>query len=253
MRDDFLVSEIFNSIQGEGPDLGRPALFIRLFGCNLRCTYCDTKHTWKLDGPVPDPKAKLRRVSIKDMAHKVTESCPQSSFLGSYLPQRPIHHCGKCSKLIVVTGGEPMLQADKILYLAAKCKNWDIQFSIETAGTIWHDQLSSTHNIQFVVAPKLENSGNPTSLTYKDELLKYANHRFTTFKFVVRDTTDLDEVSDIVRSSFIPSFKVFIVPEGIETDKIQKHLRLVADKSIALGFNVTTRLHVQIWGNTRGV
>lgn len=260
MRDKFLVSEVFNSIQGEGPDLGRQALFIRLGGCNLACTWCDTKFAWDFsskkdpnDGPVFDPQKELQRVSIKDMAYKVAESCPPDTYISSYLTQRPSNRNRSCSKLIVITGGEPMLQADKIVRLIAECECWDVQFSIETSGTIWHDQLALTHNVQFVVSPKLQNSGNPTSLKYRDELINYANRRFTTFKFVVRDESDIDEVSDIVRGASISHFKVFVMPEGTENDTIQKHLRLVADKSIAMGYNITTRLHVQIWDNTRGV
>jgi organic radical activating enzyme len=111
------VNEIFNSIQGEGPAAGEPATFIRLSGCNLKCTGCDTDHS----------------ISIE---FSIEETLPQIS-----------------NDLVVITGGEPTLQLGFNLLverLFAKGHTIDI----ETNGTnqIAGNSLSRIRNV--VISPK---------------------------------------------------------------------------------------------------
>lgn len=99
------VVEIFHTIQGEGPDAGRPAIFIRLQGCNLRCFFCDTDFSH--GGPF-DPKRLLQEAF--DVAS------------------------GSVPTLIVITGGEPLIQNVVPFIKLANASGFEV--AIETAGTI---------------------------------------------------------------------------------------------------------------------
>lgn len=102
----FSVAETFRSIQGEGKDAGRPALFVRLAGCNLSCEFCDTDHkqTGFLDG-----------ASLIEIIVKAAEN----------------------TKLVVFTGGEPLLQPiDQII---PQLKSFGFEIGVETNGTIETD------------------------------------------------------------------------------------------------------------------
>ena len=111
------INEIFYSIQGEGPQVGMPAWFIRTTGCNLSCSWCDTKYALK-DG---------QEMSIKDIKGKINNGC----------------------KNIVITGGEPFLQED-LLDLLKSLTNKNVY--IETNGTIYKSNCIGMAN--FIVSPK---------------------------------------------------------------------------------------------------
>lgn len=117
----FLVHSIFYTIQGEGPFAGLPAIFLRLAGCNLRCFWCDTEFE-KLDG-------------LQAGDYTAAELAEQ---LDTY---RKDYNCD----LIVITGGEPMLQPIPSLIWA--CEPFaDLHFQIETAGTVWPDGMDECLN-----------------------------------------------------------------------------------------------------------
>jgi 7-carboxy-7-deazaguanine synthase len=109
-RGNFLeVQEIFATIQGEGPYAGRPAIFIRLGGCNLKCSFCDTE----FDSP--------KTINLPEIIENVIELSKNSK-------QKIVR------KLVVITGGEPMLQP--ISKLCNKLLKLKFQIQIETNGTL---------------------------------------------------------------------------------------------------------------------
>lgn len=123
------ISEIFYSIQGEGTNLGKPAIFLRLAGCHLRCTWCDSKFTW-------DRKSGKQMTTAKII--KAIKKFP--------------------CKHLVITGGEPLLQQSALKELLEKIP--DYYSEIETSGS-----LATYIDVdQFNCSPKLKNSGNPTRL-----------------------------------------------------------------------------------------
>ena len=117
------VTEIFHSIQGEGPYAGRPAIFIRLTGCNLRCWWCDTE--WNDE---TDPYLSVEEIiqQARDLAQGTTT-------------------------LAVITGGEPVRQPLQRLLPALHQCGFCPQ--IETAGTLWQDCLAEPY-VDIVVSPK---------------------------------------------------------------------------------------------------
>ena len=134
--DTLQVHSIFETIQGEGPFAGRPAIFVRLAGCNLQCPACDTEYT-----SVRTEYTPLELVDILDsMSNSVSNSLS------------PYWH----KKFIVITGGEPFRQrigkALKVLLM----NGYEVQ--VETNGTLFDPYMTSDlirgRNLHFVCSPK---------------------------------------------------------------------------------------------------
>lgn len=225
------INEVFGpTFQGEGPSLGRLSVFLRLAGCNLKCSWCDTPYTWDWQGVNGVP-------FIKDDEMTVLTSRKVA------LQLAPLAHG---ASLLVVTGGEPMLQQRGLQDFFDQY--WFADIEIETNGTVapalYHNHL--TYN----VSPKLANSGSFNSSYDRRKLhpdyLHLPNARF---KFVVQDVSDLNEIKD--NYGDIDSSRIWIMPEGTDQWKLENKARVLADEVLKRGWNMTTRLHVQLWGNER--
>ncbi len=228
--DEFKVSGdgAFFTIQGEGQSIGKPAVFLRLHLCNLECSWCDTKYTW--DKNTPEFWKDSRNWSYDKTIEEIT--------------QYP-------TKRLVVTGGEPMLQQEKISKLTQQIPDWDIE--IETNGTIPPNEALA-ERCQFNVSPKLDNSDNSLNKRFKPEVLRRFNSlQLTNFKFVVRDEKDLEEVSTIVEECGINPDKVIIMPEGTNQTDIKEHALSVVEGVKSRGWRMSPRFHVMLWGDKRGI
>jgi 7-carboxy-7-deazaguanine synthase len=124
--DTLWVQEIFPTIQGEGPLAGMPAVFIRLAGCNLACTFCDTE----FESSEWHPK-------LAEVADEVVGVVREYAI-----------------SLVVITGGEPMRQDIEPLVRTLLESGYTVQ--IETAGTIWRENLRTLlqSGLSFVISPK---------------------------------------------------------------------------------------------------
>lgn len=159
--------------------------------------------------------------------------------------------------MLVITGGEPMLQAKKLPELITALIN-EIpaltRIEIETAGTLFSEEVADFPFVWFNVSPKLENSGNPLELRYKPDVLRAFNQTGrAVFKFVVCGENDLKEIEWITSENNIPDSKVYIMPEGIDSQGQKEKLQHLADEVLKRRWNLTTRLHVLIWETKRGV
>lgn len=241
---DLLVSELYDrlTIQGEGQSIGKLCSFIRTFACPMHCRWCDSAFTWRVSdehphdfAPIYDPKQESKRISIEEITQHFVKLNPP---------------------MIVITGGEPMLQSAKlpelITSLINKIPSLD-RIEIETAGIIWDEKLKGYPFVHFNVSPKLENSGNAKELRYKPDVLRNFRTQGATFKFVIKDEQDLEEVQGIVDEVKIHESKIYIMSEGITGDAINGRLQELAEKVIERRWNLTTRLHVLLWGTKRGV
>lgn len=114
------VSEIFTSFQGEGPYVGTPATFLRLYGCNLNCQWCDTDiSTYEM-------------LSVDDVAEILMTQMEFNNI-----------------NLLVITGGEPTLQMEEIKRLIKELPE-DIKIQLETNGSIFE----YIPEIEYVISPK---------------------------------------------------------------------------------------------------
>ncbi len=227
--DTLVVAETFGATwQGEGPSAGRVAGFVRLGRCNLDCAWCDTAYTWDWDRY--DPAVELRTVDVSDV-----------------LAQLDAMGVG----MVVVTGGEPLLQQRHLppLLAGAKDRGWRVE--VETSGTV-APSLPGGLVDQFNVSPKLSNSGVALHRRYKPEVLRsFHSTGSAVFKFVVTGPGDLAEIDAMVHECGLEP--VWIMPEGTDASTVLARMRELADAVLARRWNLTTRLHVLVWGDRRGV
>ena len=225
-----VVAEVFGpTFQGEGPSAGRLAMFVRLGRCNLDCSWCDTPYTW--DWSRYDPAKELRERTVGDLVAELD---------GIGAPQ------------LVVTGGEPLLQQRPLepLLVAGRDRGWRIE--IETNGTIAPLPAVAALVDGWNVSPKLANSGvAPGRRDRPDALRALVATGRAVGKFVVARAEDLDEVAAIVAASGL--LDVWIMPEATDGAALTARLSELAPLVLARGWNLSNRLHVQLWGDARGV
>ncbi len=220
--------EIFASLQGEGLSAGKPCAFIRLSGCNLACEWCDTAYTW--DWSQHDRKANQIRLSEEQAAARI---------LALKQPR------------LVITGGEPLLQGAALARVVALLPGMAIE--IETNGTSAPHRALDPLVHQYNVSPKLAHSGNAAALALlPGRLAMWAADPRAQFKFVIAATEDLGEVLTLTATHAIPPARVWLMPEGRDSDTLRARARWLAPLCAQHGFNFSDRLHIHLYGDTRG-
>lgn len=228
-----VLAECFGpTVQGEGPSCGRRASFIRLGGCNLSCSWCDTPETW--DGQRFNLRQTLTRTPVEEIVARALVGAPP---------------------LVVITGGEPLLHQKQRAWddLLVRLDAAGVDIEVETNGTIPPTPHTASRATRFNVSPKLAHAGDPVGKRVNGKAL--AVLRWTgraAFKFVCATPADVDEVAAFARDHNIPERQVWVMPEGTDSPTLARRLGEIADPAIAAGFNITTRLHVHAWGSEKG-
>jgi 7-carboxy-7-deazaguanine synthase len=247
-RNWLLVSEIFGpTVQGEGPTAGQLSMFIRLGGCNQHCSWCDSKYTWmfterqvsqQIGLSVPfNPAEELKRYTVSWLRDWILESGVD---------------------LIVITGGEPLLQSESVATLISLV-NEEVnapRFEFETAGTVSPAFLTMFENVRFNVSPKLASSGNELELRRNIPVLKELDRQLgTAFKFVIGANTfdaDIAEVQELRKLVGFEDERIWLMPEGITAEVVLGGQIVLAPIVLQHHWNLSTRLHVLLWGAERG-
>lgn len=236
--DDTGGPEIFASVQGEGPSMGMPVAFIRLSRCNLACQWCDTAYTWRFEG---DNRPHRDGVDFDRKANQVTLSEEDVA--------KRILALGQSR--LVITGGEPLLQAPALARLLELLP--DISVEVETNGTTKAPPRLDIRIDQFNVSPKLAHSGNPADLALlPDRLDAYATDPRAFFKFVIAQPSDVDEVLALHTRYRIRPGHVFLMPEGTDSATLRTREKWLAALCVEHGFRLSDRLHIHLFGDTRG-
>jgi 7-carboxy-7-deazaguanine synthase len=225
------ISEIFYSVQGEGTLLGVPSVFVRTSGCNLRCVWCDTPYTsWQPEGDTWS-------------LNRIVEHTLQFG-----------------AKHVVITGGEPMLDAS-VVDLCQLFHQKQQHITIETAGTIWQELECDLMSI----SPKLSNStphqregGKFAQIHEKARLawptLQRLRDRYShQFKFVVCDQQDLAEIEEFRVRLLLPPESILLMPEGTDAATLRQRSLWLVEICKQTGYRLSPRLHVDLWGSRRGV
>lgn len=236
--DDTGAPEIFASLQGEGPSAGMPVAFVRLSRCNLACVWCDTAYTWRFEGdnrPHRDGVAYVRRAN--QVMLSPAETAQRIAALGQ--------------KRLVITGGEPLLQAGALAEMLTHLP--DVSVEIETNGTAAPPARLDIRVDQYNVSPKLAHSGNAPELALIPERLDaWAADPRAFLKFVIAAPGDVAEVLELQRRYRFRPGHVFLMAEGTSTAAQRERQEWLAPLCMQHGFRMSDRLHIHLYGDTRG-
>lgn len=227
-----VVSEIFGpTVQGEGRHAGQRCAFLRLMGCNLHCSWCDTPYTW--DASRYNLAAEGRRMSWAQIANEIINMGVDR---------------------LVISGGEPLLNQPKPAWeiLLRTMAGAGIKVDVETNGTIEPSRVTVAMTDLITVSPKLAHAGDPEERRIIPGVIYSMIYAGADFKFVCATAGHVMDVKEIVEKHGIPTSRVWIMPLGTGPGEINRHLAMITDPAIAAGFNVTSRLHITAWGNERG-
>lgn len=241
------VPEIFSSVQGEGKSAGTPSVFLRCSRCNLYCVWCDTDYTWNWAGTHFQHKNdSLPTYSKFEMAEQSLD-LPIDAVVGA------IHLLA--GRNVVVTGGEPLLQQAALTRLFAALRDLakDYRFEVETNGTLRPEPVFDGLVAQYNCSPKLGGSGVKLPHRLREHALEFfAASDKTCFKFVVSSESDLEEVSVLAQRFAIAADQIMLMPEGTSSEALHAGLRWLVEPSQRLGYRLSDRLHVHLFGSERG-
>ncbi len=222
--------EIFESIQGEGASAGVPSTFVRLAVCNLQCSWCDTAYTW--DWKEYERANQVLQISAAAVVDAVAGRRPRN---------------------VVVTGGEPLAQRPALAGLMRALREHGYRIEVETNGTIPPGELTGLVD-QWNVSPKLASSGNAGLVRIRPGVLaQFSAEPGAFFKFVISGEAGLSEVEAIVEAASVRSQQVILMPQGRTREELDSASAWLAAACTQRGWRFSTRLHILIWGDKRGV
>lgn len=225
-----LVSELFESIQGEGPSAGEPATFLRLARCNLHCRYCDTRYTWDFERYRFEDEVHERR--ILEVAEEVRRAT---------------------APRLVVTGGEPLMQQRGLGVLLGALPP-TLFVEVETNGTMAPEPPLAERIDQWNVSPKLSNGGDPEALRIRPAALAALLATGRAFlKLVVGGPPDLMEAEALIAGTGWPRERVMLMPEAASRAELAERGAFVREAALTRGLRYSPRLHVERWDGARGV
>lgn len=208
------VTEIFHSIQGESTHAGRPCVFVRLTGCNLRCRWCDSAYTF---------------------------SGGEKMTIGEVVDRVLAYGCN----LVEVTGGEPLAQGEAFELIETLCDR-GLELLIETSGSI--DVSPTDPRATLILDVKCPGSGEVHSNRWSNlDLLRPHDE----IKFVIADRGDYEWARDVIRARNLARWPVLLSPVWGEMEPRSLAEWMLADR---LPARFQTQLHKHIWGaEARGV
>ncbi|HEY1100389.1 MAG TPA: radical SAM protein, partial [Myxococcota bacterium] len=203
------------SVQGESTWAGVPCVFVRLTGCHLRCTYCDTAHAF-YDGDVVDIDTVIEKVRAWGIP------------------------------LVELTGGEPLLQQGSSV-LITKLLDLGHTVLIETSGAVGIADLDP--RVRLIVDVKTPGSGEHARHRFQD--LPLLKPGLDELKFVITSVADYDYAKEIVLTKPVPAgVTVLFSPAADEIDPAWIAEQIVKDR-LPVRFQI--QMHKVLWGNKSGV
>jgi len=210
------ISEVFYSLQGEGIQIGTPTVFVRLFGCDLRCSWCDSMYA--VEG---------RDFSVLEINQVIDNVLS--------------YQCGN----ICITGGEPLLQLEQTLFLTEKFIEIDKKVILETAGHRKPPEIFKNPETIVSMDCKCPSSG----MNFKSDLQNLIQLKSKDqIKFVIADDNDYVFAKKIVKQN---SFNAEIIFQPVYGSSISEIANAVIKDKLRV--RVLPQLHKDIWGDIKGV
>jgi len=208
-----IINEIFHSIQGETSRTGLPTTFIRLTGCPLRCSYCDTEYAFT-DG------SKMSFDEIIKILKKYN------------------------SKYLTVTGGEPLAQKNVLLFLETVC-NLNYSVSIETSNCLDISTIDSRVSIILDIKTPASNESDKNKI----ENYRYLKPK-DEIKFVICNKDDFIWAKGYISEYNLDNYCPVLFSPSYDEMSIAELAELIIEHS--LNVRLQTQLHKVIWGNING-
>ena len=226
------VAEFYcDTIQGENM-VGYPAAFLRLQGCMLHCTYCDSTEVWRTGEPY----------SYDELFKLMDEAdLPRKLYKGQHL---------------VITGGSPLLQEKSIIgFLEEFLKEYEFKPFIEIENECVFMPTQTNYVDCWNNSPKLASSGIGLALRHKpDVLLKLSGLQNSWFKFVISEATQWTEIYDyFLKPGLIQRRQIVLMPEGASLSELEKTRPVALQMAIDNNVRYTDRLHIQLFNKKIGV
>lgn len=202
------ITEIFHSIQGESTHAGRPCVFVRLTGCNLRCRWCDSSYTFTGGEPMP----------LDEVVARVES-----------------YGC----RLVEITGGEPLAQAESFELIRTLCDR-GFEVLVETSGSI--DTSPVDPRAKIILDIKCPQSGESARNRWEN-LERLRPH--DEIKFVLASRSDYDWALAVIEERGLSGRTILFSPAWDELDLRSLAGWMLADRVPA---RLQTQLHKHIWG-----
>ncbi|MFP6171306.1 7-carboxy-7-deazaguanine synthase QueE [Helicobacter pylori] len=246
------VVESFFSLQGEGKNIGKPSLFLRLGGCNLSCkgfncktpfndeilTGCDSlyavhpkfKETWDYYN---DPKPLIERLENLAPNYKHFD--------------------------FILTGGEPSLYFNNPILISVleHFYRQKIPLCVESNGSIFFEFSPILKELHFTLSVKLsfslEKESKRINLKALQNILN--NAKSVHFKFVLESKNAIQsivEIQNLLKQLSLKNNEIFLMPLGTNNNELDKNLKTLAPLAIKHGFRLSDRLHIRLWDNQKG-
>jgi len=217
----YKINEFFETIQGEGSFTGQPSIFIRLQGCPVACSWCDTKHTWDIN--IDDS------VSTEVMSSKNEETTQWANMSVEQIVNW-VNVKGYQAKHIVITGGEPCM-----VDLTPLCDGFETlgySTQIETSGTF---EIKTTDKCWVTVSPKINMKGG-----YK--ILRSALHRANEIKHPVATEHHVDELKNLLAEHEVVNTPIHLQP----ISQKQRATELAIETCIQNNWRLSIQVHKYI-------
>ncbi|XPF95311.1 7-carboxy-7-deazaguanine synthase QueE [Colwellia sp. RE-S-Sl-9] len=217
----YKINEFFETIQGEGSFTGQPSIFIRLQGCPVACSWCDTKHTWDIN--LDDS------VSTEIMASKREESTQWANMSVEQILDW-VKKQGYQAKHIVITGGEPCMV--DLTPLCAGFEELGYSTQVETSGTF---EVRVTDKCWVTVSPKINMKGG-----YK--ILRSALERANEIKHPVATEHHVDELQKLLAEHEVINTPIYLQP----ISQKQRATELAIETCIKNNWRLSIQVHKYI-------
>lgn len=245
------VSEIFYSLQGEGEFIGTPSVFLRLGGCNLKCSGFGNQYMGSDIIGCDSIYAANAKFSKEWKFYKNTQELIFE-----------IQSLSDVNFDIVITGGEPTLHFGNPILLET-IKHFlqkGHRISVESNGSVDFRFDEVLKELYFTLSVKLSNSGEPFNRRIKPSNIQNIidNAKNVVFKFVLNgqmceNGSAISEIKELFSKLNLKNNRVYLMPQGVSVEELDKNIQKIYPLCLQEGFCLTDRIHIRIWGDKRGV